>query len=177
MVPWDSRSYSIAKPSILENLASFFSTIVTRFPFQTFSGGVLVVFLGGIGIQNINVDVNVANFFKPGTEIRDSMDFMDREMSGTMDLRVRIEADVKDPRILNGIDSLQSFVQENENISVTYSIADVVKQMHRAVMDDSLKYESIPPTREKVNNLFTMYYMSGDQDLSLIHISEPTRPS
>ena len=164
MVPWDSRSYSIAKPSILENLASFFSTIVTRFPAQTFSIGVLMVVLGGIGIQSINVDVNVANFFKPGTEIRDSMDFMDREMSGTMDLRVRIEADVKDPRILNGIDSLQSFVQENENISVTYSIADVVKQMHRTVMDDSLKYESIPSTREKVNNLFTMYYMSGDQD-------------
>ena len=164
MVPWDSRSYSIAKPSILENLASFFSTIVTRFPAQTFSIGVLMVVLGGIGIQSINVDVNVANFFKPGTEIRDSMDFMDREMSGTMDLRVRIEADVKDPRILNGIDSLQSFVQENENISVTYSIADVIKQMHRTVMDDSLKYESIPSTREKVNNLFTMYYMSGDQD-------------
>ena len=164
MVPWDSRSYSIAKPSILENLASFFSTIVTRFPAQTFSIGVLMVVLGGIGIQSINVDVNVANFFKPGTEIRDSMDFMDREMSGTMDLRVRIEADVRDPRILNGIDSLQSFVQENENISVTYSIADVVKQMHRTVMDDSLKYESIPSTREKVNNLFTMYYMSGDQD-------------
>ena len=164
MVPWDSTSYSIAKPSILENLASFFSTIVTRFPAQTFSIGVLMVVLGGIGIQSINVDVNVANFFKPGTEIRDSMDFMDREMSGTMDLRVRIEADVKDPRILNGIDSLQSFVQENENISVTYSIADVVKQMHRTVMDDSLKYESIPSTREKVNNLFTMYYMSGDQD-------------
>ena len=164
MVPWDSTSYSIAKPSILENLASFFSTIVTRFPVQTFSIGILMVVLGGIGIQSINVDVNVANFFKPGTEIRDSMDFMDREMSGTMDLRVRIEADVRDPRILNGIDSLQSFIQQNENISVTYSIADVVKQMHRTVMDDSLKYESIPSTREKVNNLFTMYYMSGDQD-------------
>ena len=164
MVPWDSTSYSIAKPSILENLALFFSTIVMRFPAQTFSIGVLMVVLGGIGIQSINVDVNVANFFKPGTEIRNSMDFMDREMSGTMDLRVRIEADVRDPRILNGIDSLQSFIQQNENISVTYSIADVVKQMHRTVMDDSLKYESIPSTREKVNNLFTMYYMSGDQD-------------
>ena len=164
IVSWNPKSFSITKPSMLEKLASFFSKIVMRFPVQTFSIGVLMVVLGGIGIQSINVDVNVANFFKPGTEIRDSMDFMDREMSGTMDLRVRIEADVKDPRILNGLDSLQSFVQENENISVTYSIADVVKQMHRAVMDDSLKYESIPPTREKVNNLFTMYYMSGDHD-------------
>ena len=164
IVSWNPKSFSITKPSMLENLASLFSTIVTRFPVQTFSIGVLMVFLGGIGIQSINVDVNVANFFKPGTEIRDSMDFMDREMSGTMDLRVRIEADVRDPRILNGIDSLQSFIQQNENISVTYSIADVVKQMHRTVMDDSLKYESVPSTREKVNNLFTMYYMSSDHD-------------
>ena len=164
IVSWNPKSFSITKPSMFENLASLFSTIVTRFPAQTFSIGLLMVLLGGIGIQSINVDVNVANFFKPGTEIRDSMDFMDREMSGTMDLRVRIEADVRGPRILNGIDSLQSFIQQNENISVTYSIADVVKQMHRTVMDDSLKYESIPSTREKVNNLFTMYYMSGDQD-------------
>ena len=36
--------------------------------------------------------------------------------------------------------------------------------MHRTVMDDSLKYESIPQSREKVNNLFTMYSMSGDPE-------------
>ena len=56
------------------------------------------------------------------------------------------------------------FVEKNNKIAVTYSIADVVKQMHRTVMDDSLKYESIPKRREKVNNLFTMYSMSGDPD-------------
>ena len=62
------------------------------------------------------------------------------------------------------MDSLQVFVEKNNKIAVTYSIADVVKQMHRTVMDDSLKYESIPKRREKVNNLFTMYSMSGDPD-------------
>ena len=56
------------------------------------------------------------------------------------------------------------FVEKNKKIAVTYSIADVVKQMHRTVMDDSLKYESIPQSREKVNNLFTMYSMSGDHE-------------
>jgi hypothetical protein len=110
------------------------------------------------------VDVNVASFFKPGTEIRDSMDFMDQEMTGTMDLRIRVEGDIKDPDILRKMDSLQVFVEKNNKIAVTYSIADVVKQMHRTVMDDSLKYESIPTSREKVNNLFTMYSMSGDPD-------------
>ena len=31
-------------------------------------------------------------------------------------------------------------------------------------MDDSLKYETIPRESEKVNNLFTMYSMSGDPE-------------
>ena len=31
-------------------------------------------------------------------------------------------------------------------------------------MDDDPKYETIPETRGKVNNLFTMYSMSGDPD-------------
>ena len=140
------------------------SRFIVDSPIQVFSGGALLVIIGLFGLNKIKVDVNVANFFKPGTEIRDSMDFMDREMSGTMDLRVRIEADIKDPYILNRIDSLQLFIKDNEKVTVAYSIADVVKQMHRTVMYDSMHYESIPLNREKVNNLFTMYYMSGDQN-------------
>ncbi|GIS47790.1 MAG: hypothetical protein Ct9H90mP20_4600 [Candidatus Neomarinimicrobiota bacterium] len=31
-------------------------------------------------------------------------------------------------------------------------------------MNDDLKYETIPENRGKVNNLFTMYSMSGDPD-------------
>ena len=121
-----------------------------------------MVLVGLMGLYKVTVDVNVASFFKPGTEIRDSMDFMDKEMSGTMDLRVRIEGNIKD-LILQKMDSLQNYVETNGQVTVTYSIANVVKQMHRTVMDDSLKYETIPES-EKVNNLFTMYSMSGDPE-------------
>jgi len=164
MREWDQNSNFIANPSILERLVSGIGRVVVGYPKHVFSGGLALVILGLFGLNKINVDVNVANFFKPGTEIRDSMDFMDQEMSGTMDLRVRVEGDVKDPEILNRMESLQSFIEDNDQVVVTYSIADVVKQMHRTVMNDSVKYESIPLEREKVNNLFTMYYMSGDPE-------------
>ena len=95
------------------------------------------------------------------------MDFMDKEMSGTMDLRVRIEGNIKDPTILQKMDSLQNDIETNGQVTVTYSIANVVKQnAPGTVMDDSLKYETIPRESEKVNNLFTMYSMSGDEDFS-----------
>ena len=161
---WDHESRAIAQASVFEVLIGRLGEVVLKYPKYVFSTGLFLVFFGLAGLYKITVDVNVASFFKPGTEIRDSMDFMDQEMTGTMDLRIRVEGDIKDPDILRKMDSLQVFVENNNKITVTYSIADVVKQMHRTVMDDSLKYESIPTSREKVNNLFTMYSMSGDPD-------------
>ena len=161
---WDHESRAIAQASVFEVLICRLGEVVLKYPKYVFSTGLFLVFFGLAGLYKITVDVNVASFFKPGTEIRDSMDFMDQEMTGTMDLRIRVEGDIKDPDILRKMDSLQVFVEKNNKIAVTYSIADVVKQMHRTVMDDSLKYESIPTSREKVNNLFTMYSMSGDPD-------------
>ena len=160
----DHESRAIAQASVFEVLIGRLGEVVLKYPKYVFSTGLFLVFFGLAGLYKITVDVNVASFFKPGTEIRDSMDFMDQEMTGTMDLRIRVEGDIKDPDILRKMDSLQVFVEKNNKIAVTYSIADVVKQMHRTVMDDSLKYESIPTSREKVNNLFTMYSMSGDPD-------------
>ena len=164
IVDWDINSHFIAKPSLLERLIIGVGRIVYDYPKHIFILGLSLVLMGLLGLNNVNVDVNVANFFRPGTEIRDSMDFMDRHMSGTMDLRIRVEGDIKDPLVLNKMDSLQLFIMENDRVVVTYSIVDVVKQMHRTVMDDSLKYLSIPKQRGKVNNLYTMYSISGNQD-------------
>jgi len=161
---WDQYSKAIAEPSIFEKLIDRIGFIVIQHPKYVFAAGILLVLFGLTGLSKIKVDVNVASFFKPGTEIRDSMDFMDKEMSGTLDLRVRVEGHIKDPVLLQKMDSLQTFIEGHEEILVTYSIADMVKQMHRSVMDDSLKYESIPEEQEKINNLFTMYSMSGNPD-------------
>ena len=161
---WDPNSKAIALASIFEKLVGKIANIVTRYPKYVFSSGLILVLAGLMGLYKITIDVNVASFFKPGTEIRDSMDFIDEKMSGTMDLRVRLDADIKDPIVLQKMDSLQGYIEENNQVKVTYSIANVVKQMHRTVMDDSLEYETIPVEREKVNNLFTMYSMSGDPE-------------
>ena len=161
---WDLKSKAITQSSMFERIIEGLSKIVVSSPRIVLISGLLVVVFGIGGLFKVNVDVNVASFFKPGSEIRDSMDFMDGEMSGTMDLRVRVAGDIKDPVILKGMDSLQTFIEKNEKITVSYSVANVVKQMHRTVMDDSIKYESIPEEREKVNNLFTMYSMSGNPE-------------
>ena len=142
---WDLNSKGLKTVSLFQILINDLSKKVIKNPKPMFLSGICIVFITFTGIWNLRVDVNLASFFKPGSEIRESMDFMDEEMTGTMDLRIRIEADMKNPSILKKIDTLQEFIEQDESISVTSSISDVVKQMHRIVMDDSLEYETVPP--------------------------------
>jgi predicted RND superfamily exporter protein len=80
---------------------------------------------------------------------------MDQEMTGTLDLRVRIDGDMRDPHVLNDVSSLQSFLEREDKVSLSYSFADVVKQMHRTFMDDELTHYTIPDSASKIKNLIT----------------------
>ena len=164
LLRWDQNSEAISQPGYLEKFLNNITVVVFKYPKQVFSIGTLTILLGAFGLSKIDVDVNVSSFFEKGTEIRKSMDFMDSDMSGTMDLRILVDGDIRDPSILNQMDSLQNFINQAENVNVTYSIVDVLKQIHRVFMDDDEDYEKIPDQSQKVNNLLTMYTMSGGSD-------------
>ena len=167
MYNWNTKSPSLNNKGPFEIFVNYLSRIVLKNPKLLFTLGLLIISISSIGVLKLNVDVNLSSFFKPKTEIRDSMDFMDEEMAGTMDLRIRIEGDMRDPQLLKKIDSLQTFIGNNKTISLTTSISDVVKQMHYTFMNDSIKYKTVPNTKAKINNLFTMYNLSGNsEDLS-----------
>ena len=161
---WDNNSIAIRRTSIFENIIKKLGKVVLTHPKYVFTVGVAFVIIGCTGLSKIIVDVNMVNFFEPGTEIRDSMDFLDEKMAGTVDIRVRAEGDMKNPEILSSMRKLQNIMEEDEKVSTSFSIANVVEQMHRTVMDDDPSYEVIPDDQDKVNNLFTMYSMSGDPD-------------
>ena len=157
-IKWDKDSFFISKPSILEkfiNKLSLFLQAKTRIIFII---GLTFVVLGLTGLSKVKVDVNLSSFFKPGTTIRDGMDFMDNEMTGTMDLRLRVEGNIQDPSLLNKMCSIQDYIEKNDKVSLSFSIADIVKQMHRIIMDNNPDFEKIPDSEGKINNLFTIYF-------------------
>ena len=161
---WNYNSSAITKPSIFEKIINKLGKVVLTHPKYVFSTGAFFVLIGLTGLSKVIVDVNMTNFFRPGTEIRDTMDFMDNNMTGTVDIRVRIEGDIKDPKTLSSMRTLQDSMEKDPKVITSFSIANVVEQMHRTVMDDDPQYKTVPVERDKVNNLFTMYSMSGDPD-------------
>jgi|TARA_B110000467_G_scaffold138387_1_gene137096 predicted RND superfamily exporter protein len=161
---WNLNSVALSRSSYLERWIERLGQKILKVPKRVLTFGVLLIFVVSFGLWKINVEVNVIKFFKPGNPIRESSDFIDRELTGSMSLLFKSVGDMKDPNVLNDMlliqEKAESFPQSNTSIS----IANVIKSMHKVVMDDDPNYEKIPETRGKVNNLFTMYSMSGDPD-------------
>ena len=161
---WDLNSKAISQNGYLENIISKFGKLVISKPKSILVVGMIIMFIGTAGLSLLKVDVNIANFFKEGTDFRKSIDFIDQEMTGTMDVRIRVEAPIKDPNTLNEMQEMQTLLNSNPKVTTSYSIVDVVKQMHRILIDDNPEFEIVPKDEKKVSNLLMMYSISGDQD-------------
>lgn len=161
---WNLDSRAMRKAGLFERVIDKIGGNVMRHPKVVLSTGLLIVGVAAYGITLLNIEVNIMTFFKKGTDIRNSMEFLDDEMTGTMDMEFRIEGDIKSPETLMDMEMIQEFLHKHPDVATSISIADIIKLMHKTVMDGDPAYDVIPDTREKVNNLFTLYSMSGDPD-------------
>ncbi|NQV50559.1 MAG: MMPL family transporter, partial [Candidatus Marinimicrobia bacterium] len=150
---WNPESSAVSHASHFERFVIAFGDQVIKRPKTVLTTGAIVVIIGAVGIFSLNIEVNMKSFFKPSNPIRQSLDFMDAEMTGSMDLQLLINADLRSPEVLNKIVSIQNFMEKHESVTLSISIADVIKQMHRMVNEDDPAFETIPDTLEKINNL------------------------
>lgn len=161
---WNLNSRAMSSAGIIERIIDKIGRNVMRRPKIVLSTGLLIVGFAAYGITLLNIEVNLMTFFKKGSDIRNSMEFLDDEMTGTMDMEFRIEGDIKSPETLMDMEMIQEYLHKHPEVATSISIADIIKLMHKTVMDGDPAYDVIPDTREKVNNLFTLYSMSGDPD-------------
>ena len=76
---------------------------IIKMPLGILIGGLLLVAIGIYGIKLVTTEVNMYSFFKKGNKIRDSLEFLDEKMLGSMDLEFLINVDMKDQEILHQI--------------------------------------------------------------------------
>jgi predicted RND superfamily exporter protein len=124
----------------------------------------MVVILAFVGVSRVHVEVNIINFFKPTTSLRQSMEFLDKHFYGTLNFAFKVDGDLKEPEVLEGMQRIQQQLEQEPSVGNTFSLADIIAKLHRVIMDDSIQYEIIPDSRAKVANLLTLYSMSGDPD-------------
>jgi len=161
---WNLNSNSIKKESVLEKIASSIGNKINKSPKKVLIAGATAVFVSIFGFQYIEIEVNTSKFFKKGNPIRESNDFVDNELTGSMNFLINTSGDHKDPLILKDIDKLQTYLESFEKVNTSISIVNIIKQMNKTMHDGNSEEHKIPNIRGEISELYFMYSSSGDLD-------------
>jgi len=170
LIKWNPNSNAIIKKSYLEKGINKFGLLVNLNPKKIFYPSILFIMISIFGLTLVKVQVNYIEMFREGNIIRDSAKFLDENMTGNLNLMINIYAEeegaLKNPENLKKIESIENHLDSMSVVTSTIAITDIVKQLHETIMDGDSKYYSIPESRAEVNNLFFLYQMNDDSDLS-----------
>lgn len=139
---------------------------VLKNPRKILAVGLLVVFVGVFGATKIIVeDMRIDNFqsseplYIADKRINDKID-------GTYYLDIVIETpefeDLYKAENLNKIVELQEYVESLPGVGGSTSIADYIKQMHKAVNENNQEFYTIPESDLLIAQLFLLYSASGE---------------
>ena len=165
---WSLNSKAISKESILEKLTNYIANVVIHKPKKVLFGGLLIICISAIGIWLINVEVNVIKFYKKGNPIRESTIFVDDNFTGTMNLSIKVEDLITDSDGIPNYEhylklyNLQNFLEDNNQISMTFSFVDVLGQAYKAYTNSDSDFI---PNADALEGTYTMLSISDKSDI------------
>ncbi|MCP4634043.1 MAG: RND family transporter [candidate division Zixibacteria bacterium] len=101
--------------------------------------GVLVLSI--IGMFKVKVDTDFLSFFKQDSDVRLAADAIGENLAGVSTFYVVATADtsdtMRDAKVLQGIDSLQTYMESMPEIDKATSLVNIIKLFHQAMNHDN----------------------------------------
>ncbi len=153
------------KRPFLDRILNFLGSFVSRKPKAVVIFAFCSALIASVGISFIVVDADPNNYFTKDSPIVQASVLTNENLGGAQNIAVVVEGDIKDPRILKKIDTLEREIGDFPEVGNTSSVGRVVRMMSRALNDEGdEEYDKIPNTRNAVAQYFELYSMSGDPD-------------
>lgn len=139
-----------------------------------------VAALTGLGIPRIQVNTAFRSWFDADEPVIEADNAIRRDITGTSTIRVRVAGDgqdsLVDPAALRGIAALQKVLQGEEDITSTFSVADPLRLLHRAMADGDAAVWEIPDDRALIEQYLLLIdptdlerLLTWDRDAAVIH--------
>ncbi|MGH1427145.1 MAG: efflux RND transporter permease subunit [Arenicella sp.] len=146
-------------------LSSIGSFILWR-PKSMVMVGVVLAIYGGFAATGVEVNDERISNFKSTERISIADRTMNASMDGTYYLDVKVETTEVEglfqPTVLRKIEALQTYAETLPGVGGTTSIADYIKQMHKAVNENQEDFYTIPDDPLLIAQLFFLYFSSGE---------------
>lgn len=129
-------------------------------------GGLALLALVGTGTAFLHVDNNFKLYHKPTSQLRVDDRALNQTFGGTNSIQFLVttpkQDGIKDPKVLQGMAQLQTFLEGQADVGKTQSLVDLIKRMNQAMHADDKAFYTLPESRELVAQYLFLYSTSGD---------------
>jgi len=124
-----------------------------------YSTAALLLGVGMLGVPGVELENDLAGFFRSGSEFRMRMDDIHRSLAGGLVFYLVVDTDhdggATEPEVLRAVSDLQQFLGSTGKVDQTVSIADYVKTINREMNGGDDAWWVIPDSKE----LITQYLL------------------
>jgi predicted RND superfamily exporter protein len=144
----------------LERLAD----MIIKYPTKTIVIFTFAVIVLSTGVVLLRIETNQEKYFPKNNPLRRASEIINNKFGGSQTISIMISGDIKDPVIMNSIDSVTSELGKVNGVGSVFSISMAVREMSKAIFTQNEDgYDKIPSSREGIAQMFELYNMSGDQ--------------
>jgi predicted RND superfamily exporter protein len=147
------------KPTLMNRLMTGLSGLILKRKIAILIIGFFIVAVGIFSLFKIDREVNMVDYFKKDSEIRQAEDMMESKLGGSIPIQILVKGDLQEPAVLKEMIKLEKYLKSLPDVHSPQSIADLICEMND-VMNDSY---CIPETREGVANLW--FFLEGNEIL------------
>ncbi|MCA9773791.1 MAG: MMPL family transporter, partial [Myxococcales bacterium] len=132
-------------------------------------GTAALVALAAFAIPRIRVETNLRESFRKGSEVLESLAFVERRFAGVDVLKVHLEAtdgtDFKDPGQMAALAEIADFIATQPGVGKVYSAAQIVREMNAALHGGDAKAKIIPAARAPIAEDLFLFGLNGTPEM------------
>lgn len=153
--------------SVIDGGLRFIATrIVGQHSPAVLVAALVVVVLAALGAARVTSDNSIKHYNAVTSEVRRDDLVLNQKFGGTSSMAFFIEGPredaIKSPKTLSAMLRLEAFLNGQQGVGKTESIADLVARMNKAMHGDEATFDTIPETQDLVAQYLFLYSASGD---------------
>jgi predicted RND superfamily exporter protein len=161
------------RPTLLDRALSGIGDFATGRPVLILAVSAALLALSIAGAARIRFSHNVLGWLDERLGVRVATEKIDSELRGSISMEVVLDTGrtngLYEPDTLKALDRLgesaKSYTAGDVFVGKTLSVADILKEIHRALNEDRQEFYAIPEDRELIAQEFLLFENSGSDDL------------
>ncbi len=173
VIPMNPGKPSTKKGKFFKKIIKFISFFTTKHPVKITAGSILIILISIAGISRIFFTFDLISWLPNGFPLKESTEMIDRHIKGANTIEVLI-----DTREENGLykpgniialeksaKEIINFKQGNLIIGKCISLADFIKEIHKALNSNDPAFYKVPGDAEIIAQELLLFEMSGSDEL------------